>query len=156
MLPNCAKDHLCPINLRVLMSFSNYRFYIVCIDFYVSQNSFYLWKLCRGKAQVLLFCWLLPLLVQIDAAALEVIMTLFSRYNKNNFCDNWRYHHKNKFYCAIRRWKRNISHFFKENVNKWVLHTRKKTCAKMSPKLYCSKFYNKNVPYFNIKLTCFT
>ena len=78
MLPNCAKDHLCPINLRVLMSFSNYRFYIVCIDFYVSQNSFYLWKLCRGKAQVLLFCWLLPLLVQIDAAALEVIMTLFS------------------------------------------------------------------------------
>ena len=42
---------------------------------------------------------------------LKSIMT-FSRYNKNNFCDNWRYHHKNKFYCAIRRWKRNISHFF--------------------------------------------
>ena len=55
MLPNYAKDHLCPINLRVLMSFSNYRFYIVCIDFYVSQNSFYLWKLCRGKPRFYYF-----------------------------------------------------------------------------------------------------
>ena len=53
--------------------------------------------------------------------------------------------------------EREIFHiFFKENANKWVLHTRKKMCAKMSSKLYCSKFYNKNVPYFNIKLTCFT
>ena len=150
------KGSLVPNQFTCIDEFLKLPFLYLCIDFYVSQNSFYLWKLCRGKAQVLLFCWLLPLLVQIDAAALEVIMTLFSRYNKNNFCDNWRYHHKNKFYCAIRRWKRNISHFFKENVNKWVLHTRKKTCAKMSSKLYCSKFYNKNVPYFNIKLTCFT
>ena len=53
--------------------------------------------------------------------------------------------------------EREIFHIFlRKTLTNGCFTLEKKTCAKMSSKLYCSKFYNKNVPYFNIKLTCFT
>ena len=66
-----------------------------------------------STAQVLIFYWLPPLIVKIDAVAFEVIWQIILKVpQKNTFSNNWPYHHTSKLYCARRIWKKYIWHSF--------------------------------------------
>ena len=68
-------------------------------------------KRLKGNTQVLIICWLLPLLFKIYTATFEVNITNHSQdIKEKQFQRN--YHHINKLFYAINAWRKNISYSF--------------------------------------------